>query len=488
MLTRNYLELVAPLAATAANKGYVARSAQNSPLDLLCSATMACLSTQPLVNTYDIEEQGERIDTLVDNFYQSTQPTMGVSSIELSGHGRTLDNEVAMLTSRIRPLVRFIPNVVNPIIRELVESVSTGLSQVTPDGLIGKKIEVIRFPRFLTSTEFATRLTVYGGREYSFKTKLGAGIPRLSQQEILERMKTGLTTVDAEINQWLKNEGTSQLTQLVDTVFGVAASSAEGDMALSMLFGDRKQGLYNALVVFVLSNNFLADIPEETRMAPGIYREQLETFRSIAGYSLYTKLKTLLRKREENVLVEGYDNNTVFVYEDIYDKFLEQGGTNEMLLGAYMSSNRSYRIEAVLDKAEEYNRNWQQALVAIRASERDHKTIIQEKLMNEHFHRIMLESFSEQDMAQVDIAGMCRTFAKTYRELHPNERSDLATAATNAVCEARFPQSPAKDILLNMQQIMRDNPEITAENASGMAFAIYISDWVADLVRLEAVS
>lgn len=419
-----------------------------------------------------------------------TEDTVSLSvASDNETHCGLYDDYVDTLSKGLALQINNARNVINPIINDAVEKIKTYIGNENNTTysfeLVLKELpEVVQNVSFLD--EIKTNAT---GSLLAPRGRITIrGVTDV--QAITEKLLTGSDIFDNTIKQWIESKGEGFI---LDTWQRIFASVHEGKYQnlpeIIDLFKD-EQALDNALFVYLVSRKLIDDAPADAGMTLASWREVARDYISISSNVINREIAKYENAVANGNLVVRFDQpkRVVTVIGKVYRDYIATGGKNEIIFGAIVNGNIPFNINTVLQSPEASLKAWDNYSGI-------NKTALKAKAFNSFKHaceyilNLQLNELTEFELEKFNQnPGFKETVSKAYREeirtLCAEDMSNIYHTVMRLVCNGRFPYTDAYRFLDSMNDIARDNPEMDPREAASIATIEYISDHMADQMRL----
>ena len=421
-------------------------------------------------------------------FAQADAVTLSVAS-ENETHNGLYDDYVNTLSVGLSLQINNARNIINPIINEAVENIKTYISNEPTSGysfeLILKELpEIVQNISFmdevkanLTSSLLAPRgrITIRGVSD---------------AQAITEKLLTGSDLFDNTIKQWLESKAPGFI---LDTWQKIFASVHEGQYKalpeILELFKD-EQALDNALFVYLVTRKLIEDVPADAGMTLANWREVTRDYITVSANIINREIAKYENQVSNGNLVVRFDQakRVVTVVGKVYRDYISTGGKNEIIFGAIVDGRTPFHISDVLQSPELSLKAWDN-YAGINKTALKAKAFSSFKYACEYVLTAQLSSLTEFEQEKFEQnPGFKESVIKAYRDeirgLCAEDMNNIYHTVMKLVCNARFPYTDAYRFLDSMNDISRDNPEMDPREAATIATIEYISDHMADQMKL----
>jgi len=307
---------------------------------------------------------------------------------------------------------------------------------------------------------------------------------------ITARMLTGDPAFDALVAAFIEQEGIDNIVQVFRELFSTAGATS----ATQRLNDTSERSANFNLTAYLLARGLQRNPLEGLRMSEVDYDTLLRKIYQQAGRSLSRVIKRRLDDERTSNLRLDYEINvtslpaqtpsTIHVYGPSYVKWLEAGGTPEVLMGSAVS-NRNIDGADLIKHKDYYIEKWTVF------NDRNQR-LVEEQLYNyrcaaicDEVRKIIGEGEYNNDVdPTVLYARLNEVFANTPRTV----RTMPVAMARRLVCRVLFPKSDAELILSEQEAAMSRHPGMTAREAALVAGEVIITDFLGKQLQLQSIT
>lgn len=470
MLSRGAVESAWALTEKLDGAGLVVRPVENTPLAALVQAS------RPPVDLLNVGPGDYHPDLdLIDHMANSPID----SQINASQHDLVVDEIAPVLFEAVRGHIHFARTVVSPIVDSLASQVRQALEDKSASSLLGMEVIVRETPEIWVNAVLSSAANKFIELPYDppvHETKLG----ELDYAAIREIMATGTSRLDKDVDEWLILAGGEGF--LLD-VYNCMFRSACCDQPLN--FGNRMQDRDWALAVFLLARKLCeATPPEGTEMSINRYEESMVEFRNQAAKQVAFHIDQYAAEVKAGQLVCDSTDRICWVNQEVYRKWIEEGGTNEVLFGNLLSKPILTSVSSITERAGDLLEAWNKHSVYVTSLEANRKFERSKQFLSMFFHRSLAEDTTEANLGTS--AQVFERFQDLLDGVREGEMECLDTLCLRLVCSARFPHTSAYEILDGINTAIKQNPKLEAREAALISFSKYVSNWAASMFTVGA--
>ena len=479
MLNVEHLSSALPLANRADDAGVIIRARSGSPLEQLTKYIPGDLL---MVN--DLSAPGYEPNLHSITSCANMEGPLGNSDLCTS-----LDE----LREKLRPIIlaqiSVARNEVSADIQELVEKTQQTLRELTPAMMAKINIQTWEPAQPLLQTELSSFLREFEGVPFD-DIELKLNLPEATAEAISGLVETGAATFDNAVRDWLAIKGDAWVVGKYNDVF--RKIPYEDMNSETVDFRALAQCEETMLLTFLLARKLIEVGPAEG--TPGnlsAFNETVATYRDQAAVRLIRFLKTLDADRKNGRLVRSIERDlTAFAATDIvvdkvlYDAWLTEGGSNEILFGNALNSPASYIIENINERAAEYQGAWNKFANATMLAERNSKEVKTREILLRHWKNMMNDEDEHDPETLANRQTIVSRFQKILDEMSASDFDDLYSVALKLVCRSRYPASGAEELLTGLERAKCTNPNLSTREAASLSALEFICSWIATQVEV----
>jgi len=404
------------------------------------------------------------------------------SMATVSPHCRVMADLTDVAVRAVQSHILHAKTIVRPAVEELVMKVTEAMENLTPSVLLGMEIIVHSPSKPLLNPGLETLVRKFEETPFD-DPDLAMRLPAITANEIKELLATGSGNLDSDIKEWLAVKGDAFVQNVWDKIF---MGEFSRDMSFSGFVNDSDCGADHALLIFLLARKLDNDPLPETDMNLDKFNRLIIEYRNQAAAKLCRELNKIDEANRLGILVRSNTRNQVTVNKSVYDKWLKDGGENEILFGNLLNRPVATTVGTINDGAEEMKDAWNQ-----------HSLITATAENNRRFSRtkeLLYTAFEEQvrEIPAVEVATLgnrmecLQRFEKLLDTVKESEINDLWSLSLRLVCGARFYRSDAEKILGGMEEQRKLNPLMPVRELATVSIYNYISDWVSRQFRIKS--
>jgi hypothetical protein len=168
----------------------------------------------------------------------------------------------------------------------------------------------------------------------------------------------------------------------------------------------------------------------------------------------------------------------VYVNGAVYRNFLQEGGSNEVLLGNLLQAQKEVRLDALLEKKDLLEATWARHYAQNKALF-DQKRLLQMRDSLVREWDCLTSDYSPEDFPVHERASSRAMIERLSYALQPQDFDDLSALSLKLCCTARFFKTDAFEILTGMKRAQDTNPGLAKEESANIAITELTARWVA---------
>lgn len=479
MLSIEALESALPLAERFDQKRFILTPRADTPLEMLVAHTR---SAEEVVSTPDgvtvkIDTQQMSLSAAVKD------PVFGDSS-----HDQVLDDVAAVCIPAVQGHINFAKTVVAPAVDELVTRTTDILSQLTPAKMLGMEVRVEEMPAPLQNGSFDAMVRKFEETPLD-SPPLNFNLPEQTGTELLDIMKSGSGSLDGDIEQFAQQLGDGKLLSIWRNVFQQVEADVNSTRSFRFVdfLQDTECGLDNALVIFLLARKLVENPLDGITMNLQTYETLMADFRDQAAAHLCRELNAYESAEKSGAMVLNYTANEITVNPQLYRKWIEDGGNNEVLFGNLLQSTPYVMIEDIEANSVALARQWQNHSALVSTVEGNKRFSRTKETLCSVFRQQMREISEDESAKLPDVDATIRRFDDMLDDVVESDMECLYTLCLKLVCRSRFVKTEAERILAGIDRIKKKNPSLDIREAATISIIEYVAWWVGTQMQVTAV-
>lgn len=484
MIRESTLEAVYPLAEKLSERGVRVTPIESTPVAQLVQAGHC---PQPTTSSDNVMVAEERI-------------MKGASMPDAMGacrHDVAIDEMTGVISKTVNYNLDLARNGINPIVKEVTQDVTAHIGAAESIHQARVSVVPVFYANIWNSPVFSEMVARY--QETAVESvSLNLGIPKETDKDtLLELAKTGASRFDEELEEWFDDLNEKIVVETFDGVFGENPANRARTLKDIIYVGDiliSPEVSTRAALVHLWSRKLMQDIPEGVEASVGEYRSFMSKILSQSGRII----NGLMERRESNQrrrqLVATFPQNReqlgkhtfqVYVNGDVYNRWLEEGGEPDAILGSFVTDQKRGYTE-LLESTEHYAKEWQRQARVLSTTQRFNRFNNAIDGMRQSVAK-QINDYDEE-LLVVPRSELHKRLETQLGNLRNNFHEHLYVSARMVVCNTMFPHTQGLDILTAIDQASEDNPELSVREAGLLATIDIVSTWVAKLCKTDYIN
>lgn len=456
------------------------RPIEGSPLSELCQSTY--LFNQGLINEESNYIRKEDIaKASVEDYSEDSNNRE---------HNSQLDELIGKIAKSVSSHLSYARNVVLSCVKDYTERVSKDIAEYEPSEVSSFEVRQYSLPRVMLSSQFESEMKSsvgFGMLEPSGVTTYGAK----SADELFGMIQYGSSDYDRMIAEWLQGCGTDVLMKvwlkywMDPLVNGSSESVAEW-------LRDKETKVDRALALYYVARGVKVKVPEGSGLSSDELDKKCDEHIKAAMWHLREELKEWKNLTKSNILVISSNSRKklIVVNKPVYREWIKNGGSNEALLGSLV-----HRL--ALSSVQQYTENMDTCLKAwntyVSLSETAHANKITNQYLSSlrtHYVAMLSESVGDEKEINKSANHSQEVLDRLEKELAITSRADmddLPGTCLRIMAKARFYYTDSYQILKDIDDALKANPELDARQAAMRATINYVTSYITAQVKVEPV-
>lgn len=498
MLSSDSVLAVLPYAQQKASQGQQVTASAGSLLEKAAGTASRCLNAymagDPLKTQSDVDLYFNGDQNIAPFIEQATSITNG-DSTAANEHNRVVDSLSEQIAEYVKAHVDFARNTVNPQVKVIDEAIDRHLQTFkTPRAIDSVRLVEYDIPSILKDEMFLKELSPFENRPLVPAERV-LNLPVKAAEEVRNHLLTGQKDFDEEILTWSTHLSDDVLSTVWLSFFSRAASVGSRFIEASQLTGySIPERLDIGLSVYLICNSLKTNV-ESTEGSVSLpeYNRLLTQAQEWAASLMTGLLKTLSAYQKAGTLVvySSSTTKTVVVLSSVYEKFLQEGGTPEAVLGL-MTSNQPRMITVssqILSQKKDLEMSW--------ASYETYYTALQANKSIEYFRDFLMmtlrsmitgssiPSLVEYKTENAGYEAQALKLLKTYVDgLKMGSMQEPRQVSLYLGAQVLYYYTDAYKILSGIQEAAQANPSIDVREAALLSTVAYVADYLADQIAL----
>jgi len=480
MLSREALVAALPLTSVLDSNRIVLSPVNNSPLFELVRATRS----DPNFNTFN-DATGE-FDPSVDSICYIANKKDDV--LGYSPHDKAMDDITVTVGNAVREHMLFAKNVVAPAVEELVNKTILFMQEQTPSSLLGMEVITWSPPKPMLNSSLETSVRRFEEVPYDVP-KLAMKLPSLTVSEIIELMQSGSGGLDKDIAEWASIKGESFFINIWENVFQI--KQAELNERVPVTFRDfvydREDAWDCALAIYLISRRLVDDPLPNTEMNMSAFNSLIVEYRNQSGVRLCHAFDDLNKVDKVQQLIKSMTDRKTVVYESVYRKWVEAGGENEVLFGNLLATPSVVTVDELNARATELKEIWNKHAAITAIIDRNKRFSKTKEVLLRNFQQQIRDVSIGDEATLANRETILKRFGEQLEYVREDEIVDLWTLCLKLVCRSRFYRTEAERILLGIERVKKENPQINVREAAAVSIIEYCAWWIASQFTVKVI-
>lgn len=476
MIRENTLTSVITLANKLASANVTLSVVENSPLSSLVSA-----GSIPMPDIGTIQSPFEQ-RLLNGSVHKNPQ---GICE-----HDLVMDEIVEVVERTVNLNLNLAQNSVNPMVKSVLEATQEFVGQ--KQALDPTDINIL--PQVYHSVWGSHYLS--GAVERFVETpvndiRLSIKVPMPLVENEFELISTGLSRYDDELMDLVSGLEPGTISDLYRRLFVTEGEDYTPQLLTYLNY--LHVGHNQPLLVFLIASKLIGNIPEGVMASVEVYTEYMTSIMAQAGRAICRQIERREAAAKNRTLVVSWSNFTaddlgvrpvaIEVNGDVYAKWLQDGGTPEVLFGAFVS-DRTNNYDLLIERKETYTKSWvrqQRMLETSRRLQLDNHLLVG---LNKAMEAAILELPQEELLT--DRKAYLSLLNQYVRAL-PNgwQKDNLYHTVRKTVCNVVYPHTMTLDILVAVDNACEANPDLPVREAAFFGAMEVVADWLVELITAD---
>ena len=483
MLSQESLIAATPLTTILDKHNVMVLPVSGTPLEKLVIATR-CDGIVPLSSSTNVEGV-DIIDYTPDVVNITYMANNTDPVLEMSPHNMAMDDVVEVVSAAVREHMIFAKNVVAPAVERLVSKVTERLSENTPSKLLEMEICIWNAPEPLLNSSIEDELSKFDSVPFD-SPSLVLNCPDQTGADIIALMKSGSGGLDAEISEWAATKGELFFSTVWEKVF----KRGGFDGTFNDLIYKNAEEIDIALTIYLVARKLVNNPLENTEMNLVTFNNVVADFRNQAAARLNAFLVSLNKAVKDKLLIKSIHRGCTEVYGTIYSKFIIDGGNNDILFGnslIHENGRSSVLATDLMSRASELTGIWNNHASLVASVERNKLFVRTKEILLNEFTSQLREVTDAEVGATENRHFIIKLFNECLDNLREDELVDLWDACLKLLCNSRFIKTDARNILLGIERVKKENPNADIRECAAISMIEYTAQWMASQLAVESI-
>lgn len=479
-------------------------------LKRLGNTTLATVNGSELANI--AEHEIDRVIMIFEGFGDEVVANMSPDSIMRvmaenaevkNGDYDTREQSITQLSDFISNIARqniyLAQNVVLPLINEYTDRLNEQLQASTGISNLAIRVIADNSGGILNSTALINLISQYRDTSGNGNT-IGAHRLHGTVEMLKPLLRTGSESFDTFIEQWYNTNNVKLDKTLIDTYNAIFTSTNKLELRRVFI----ELGFESALFGILLAKNFLKETPEGVAMDLENYNAALMTViaagcsflgRTIQKYETNIRkggliLKFPVRGREFMFDDAFSGENDILVNPDVYEEYLNQGGSPEAIVGSYLTSNIVDK-DALLANKTELENAYERVANAGRLNRVNNRlALVKDSLHN--VARNILKDINAKFNDDSPYAGVeyknnifNTEVAEFIKRTSIHDTDDIYDLMRRFVCRIFFKETHIEEMLMKIDMLAKDSPGKDVNELAIIASIDFAVEWLVSQLTYE---
>lgn len=327
-------------------------------------------------------------------------------------------------------------------------------------------------------------------------------IPRvhdlITSEMLHEYMLTGSDNFDKDVTAFIQDKGVDTLLDMYRNWFAKPASeniNTDGVNDVNWLVGSTPYERDASLYVFLITRGLMKNIQKSIDIPLDQYESEMTDVLLQAGRAVNKQLENRQFAIKNNLMIMSYpykgdicnmeypERAQIQVNGDLYNEWLEKGGTPEILFGACIT-DRETSMDALLTGGPGYISNWASYSATLRLGQSGN--VYNNARRSVHIAATdMLMALPDEQLGGKARADLLQVLNKEMNTFSNEDVKNPYNFIRRLVCTVLYPYSNAYAILLSIGNILVENPDLTERDAATLTLIDILSKFVADCLEVQ---
>lgn len=415
-------------------------------------------------------------------------------------HDMVSDELTGVIAQAVGNNLNFVRNVVGVQIKQVLDEINAYIDAAGAAPELRYDISPYYYSDLWGTTLFSVIAGKYQGLSIG-SLPPAINMTDLDTDTLMGYLVTGNSEVDRLVAELLAGKPVDWLSTVFNRVFRNTTPPAS-DAALELSDCVDVRGSDRMLrrfyltadavaVSYLLSRGMAVKVPDGVQMGLEQFTNALANIEAQAGLAIGNLLENRSRDFATKNLVLKFaagrpwlgesSSRTIIVNGDVYDKFIDAGGSPEVLMGANML-DRNGNYDQLLANGERYMKEWEKNERLIQSTIDARLTGITTQGLNRAFEKLVRE---QDDSTLANTKESIIQTARAYTSNLPPQALDaLDVTVRFMVCDYLYPQKHARRLLEQIDRVAERNPDMDIRMAATYATIDLLVDWVVESIQV----
>jgi hypothetical protein len=404
-----------------------------------------------------------------------------------SAHTIALQDIVEVTAETVKMNLVLARNTVTPIVNHVHDCVQRALHDADMGAGVALSIQPDTYAAIWDSPVLLSMVDIHSQAELESQA-MPRYYPPMSPESIRKLLGTGSSRFDKDVCEWADTVGDDFLQSVYSNTFlvGADAMSATVQTLNRMMMSDFRNR--NRSLAILLMARGLKDVtPEDVNLTPSQHDEAMAGVIQQASVGVLNILERREMARDQKQLIleypmRGLEANManaaraiIYVNGDIYKQWLQDGGTVETLLGAYITDQeRGY--QQLIDSKDIMTDAWARRVALIRSQAMSNRYGIMLNALKTACAE-EINSLNDEVMVGTQRGPYYDLLEKAIDGVVTHDMDNLYQMCRRVVCNVMFPHTSAMLVLNSLDAVMQANPDLDVREAALVATLDILVSW-----------
>lgn len=402
-----------------------------------------------------------------------------------NAHSETMQAAITALQDVVGPHLEFARNIAKPAVLEFQSRIEAALNNIPTTATFNPVIRKICAPEPLAAAVLVEAITEHTDEPFMPVPPVGE-LPLFGGQQLLEMMLTGNKVLDVDIEQWAARIGLETL----ETAWNAAFTTAGGGKSFDSLTDDPVGGVDVAMATFLLARRLIDKPIEGVSMTLSDWTIAVGKILRQAALRLNHALENFRRDESLGLMLIRWNKDEVAVNKDVYNRFVEGGGTDVILFGNMLADAPDIYVNNIMAKAAANIETWerQNTLLSAAAAHRwfaNAKGVLlskAEEMIADNLSTFYVQPGEDGVVAMTmnhpEVAVAMDKITAYVEELDEVAIRELWSVATFIIAGCVFHYTSALQLLSGINRYCQLNPGMDPAEAARLSTIDYLTDYV----------
>lgn len=407
---------------------------------------------------------------------------------DCSLYSNLLDSCVHEYGKRLKTHISYARNVVAPLAVNFAEAyLNYSEARLAVNPAREFEIEYVDVCPAYKDSVFNDMFNKYGSaKDTPPEKKLQLGIK--NHEELLEMLSIGNARIDKIILEWASKLPSGYLVDLWAKLF---TNVTDYDIFKTISGEGSLINKSNSMIAAHLLARKILEKPEPIDLPLAKYEERVKQYLQWTGVGYLNSLGRLEQMIKSKTIVLETGTRSAVILASNYQEWLSQGGTPEIILGMIASGEICTTAASINEKASVYRRCWEnfetlQASFEISQIDKKKRIFLLDEFLRTY------SGYDEVEAQYLSDNPGYREKAKKQAEKYINslkssdlDQSKAHDVALELIAGCRFDFTASKQILQDIQNTAKINPDADPRESALLAAVNYLSDFIYTMLSVR---